>query len=209
MLTLFLNNFDLGPYTAMTHTETTHDDIELEKQAKESPEALFYLHVGPTALSKVEAKSTTMDLSDSEMRAARGIHLAIAFDEYADMYHIGRLIGVPTGQDLQLSMNKGEAFWRGFQIARGEIVLKSGFRSKIQNEERMASWMYAKSLNYACAMEGFAFGVSTDTSGNKAIQNEVLGYDALTASAPLNYLESVADLVAAIENSDRSFFQST
>ncbi len=115
-----------------------------------------------------------MDLNDVELDAARGMHLAIALDAYADMYHIGRLDGAPTRQDLQLSMNKGEAFWRGFQIARGEVVLKSGFRSKIQNEERLASLMYAKSLNYDCAMEGFAFGVSTDTSGTKAILNEVL-----------------------------------
>tara|TARA_R110002110_G_scaffold95784_9_gene247436 strand:- start:1462 stop:2043 length:582 start_codon:yes stop_codon:yes gene_type:complete len=193
----------------MLLTETTNYDIELEKQAKESPEALFFLHVGPCALSKAKAKSTTMGLNDAEKDAARGMHLAIALDAYADMYHIGRLDGVPTGQDLQLHMDKGEAFWRGFQIARGEIVLKSGFRSKVQNEDRLASWMYAKSLDYDCAMEGFAFGVSTDTSGKKAILNELLGVDVHAAYTPPKYLKSIGDLVAAIERSDRSYFPVT
>lgn len=209
MIRLVLNYFDFGPYTAMPLTETTPDDIELEKRAKESPEAQFYLHVGTAALSKVKAKSTTMDLNDLEMDAARGMNLAIALDAYADMYHIGQLHGVPTRQDLQLSMNKGEAFWRGFQMARGEIVLKSGFRSKIQNEERLASWMYAKSLNYDCAMEGFAFGVSTGTSGTKAILNEILGADDHAAYTPSKYLESIGDLVTAIERSDQSYFLAT
>ncbi len=193
----------------MPLTETTHDDNELEMRAKESPEAQFYLHVGPSALSKVKAKSATMDLNDVEMDAARGMHLAITLDAYADMYHIGRLDGAPTRQDLQLSMNKGEAFWRGFQIARGEIVLKSGFRSKIHNEERLASWMYAKSLNYDCAMQGFAFGASTDTSGTKTSLNEILGANEHTAYVPSDYLKAISDLVTAIERLDRSYFSAT
>lgn len=84
MIRLVLNYFDIGPNTDMPLTETTPDDIELEKRAKESPEAQFYLHVGPSALSKVKAKSTTMDLNDVEMDAARGMHLAIALDAYTE-----------------------------------------------------------------------------------------------------------------------------
>lgn len=206
--TLRAKHFDFGPYAAMGFHENTHDRNKLEDQAKENPDMLFHLHVGPTALSEVKAKSTAMGLNDTEIEAVRGMHLAIALDEYADMYHIGRLHGVPSRQELQLNMNKGEAFWRGFQIARGEIVLKSGFRSEIQNEERLASWMYAKSLNYACAMEGFAFGVSTDTSGAKAILNEILGTDDQAAYTPSTYLKSTGDLVTAIERSDCSYFQS-
>ncbi len=53
----------------MPLTKTTPDDIELEKLAKVSPETLFYLHIGPYALSKVKAKSKTMDLTNVEMDA--------------------------------------------------------------------------------------------------------------------------------------------
>ncbi|MDO6728945.1 hypothetical protein Q4577_02880 [Marinovum sp. 2_MG-2023] len=193
----------------MSLHENTHDRNKLADLAKENPDMLFHLHVGPTALSEVKAKSTAMGLNDTEIEAVRGMHLAIALDEYADMYHIGRLYSVPSRQELQLNMNKGESFWRGFQIARGEIVLKSGFRSNIQNEERLASWMYAKSLNYACAMEGFAFGASTDMSGTQAILSQILGTDDHASYSPSTYLESISDLVAAIERSDQSYFMAT
>ena len=69
--------------------------------------------------------------------------------------------------------------------------------------------MYAKSLNYDCAMEGFAFGVSTGTSGTKAILNEILGADDHAAYTPSKYLESIGDLVTAIERSDQSYFLAT
>ena len=186
-----------------------HQYDDLMSGPHEDVDMLFHMHVGSTALSEVKAKSTAMGLNDTEIVAVRGMHLAIALDEYADMYHIGRLHGVPSRQELQLNMNKGETFWRGFQIARGEIVLKSGFRSKIQNEERLASWMYVKSLNYACAMEGFAFGVSTDTSGTKTMLNEIVGTDDQAAYTPSKYLKSTGELLTAIQQSDQSYFLTT
>ncbi len=184
------------------------EDIELERMAKEHPEALFHLHVGPSALSKVKAKSKAMGLNEIERKAALGKHLSIALDEYADMYYIGRLVGTPSRQKLRDDMDKGDAFWRGFQISQGEIVLKSGFRSKIENEERLASWMYAKSINYECAMEGFSFGALNGPQGNKPLINQLLGDEFHKTFSPSSYLSSINDLVAAIETSDQKFFQS-
>ena len=192
----------------MNRVEYSPEDNELERRAKEHPEALFHLHVGPSALSKVKAKSEVMGLNDLERKAALGNFLAIAFDEYADMHHIGRLVGVPSRQKLRENMDKGEAFWRGFQISQGEVVLKNGFRSKILNEERFPSWLYAKSINYKCAMEGFTFGALNGPQDKMPPINQFLGEDIHASFTPSSYLNSIDSLVAAIETLDRNYFQS-
>ncbi|WP_281969146.1 hypothetical protein [Roseovarius nanhaiticus] len=181
-------------------------DNQLERRAKKDPEALFHLHVGKDALSKVEGKSKIMELDALEREAIRGMHLAAALDDYADMYHIGRLVGVPPRQERRRNVDKGEAFWRGFQIARGYVVLANGFRSTIDKEERFATWLYAKSVDYDCAMQGFRFGAPSCSGGEISTYSDILHKDDCITPGPSNYLESVARLISAIENSESDYF---
>ena len=193
----------------MTTSDFPSNDNELEQRAKEYPETLFHIHVGQSALAKVKGKLKIMDLDAIEMNAARGMQLAIALDDYAEMHHIGRLVSVPSRHDLKLALSKGEAFWRGFQIARGNVILKNGFRSTVSSEERFQTWNYAKSIHYDCAMEGFAFGLSTKVEDEIMTYNDMLRDNELGRSEPSIYLESIACLVSAIERSDYDYFASS
>jgi hypothetical protein len=184
----------------------TPEDNALEARAKASPNTNFHLHVGGPALSKVKVLADSMKLGAVEREAIRGWHLARILDEYADMHHIGKLSRVPSRKELQNNMKKGEAFWRGFQVARRVVILENGFRSPIENEEHGSVYRYAKSLDFDCALQGFWFGAPPQRGKEVWTFSDMIRRGDPIESEPSAYLQSVDRLICAIKDCDREHF---
>ncbi len=105
-------------------------------------------------------------------------------------------------------MELGEAFWRGFQIAKMQVFLQQGIRSPIDNEERLPGWLYAKSLDPEAAEQGFNFGSTVSTGPEIRSYADLLRAAAhdLSQSRNMGYLERIRAIVTAIEREDSEYF---
>lgn len=135
-------------------------DSALERAAKRNPDIAFHLLVGDTVLGEAGSRSSKMKLDSDAAYAALGLHLAEGFDKYADNHHIKRLPGVPSRRKSIEDMARGEAFWAGYQSAKGVAISGDGERRNLSDRERRALMHKAMIADRSVARQGHDFATN-------------------------------------------------